>query len=124
MKVNKQLADCVSRRMNDLNLSTHDVARISNGQISNGSVWNIINLRVKDVKDDTLAALAKGLSMTVDELQECASDQKQKKTFTHSEIEVLLHEADNLTKKDLEEMRPIWEMVKAEVRRRKAAGDL
>ncbi len=123
MKVTKKLAKCISDRMDELNLSYKDVESNSRGTISNGSVWNIVNERVKDVKEETFNNLAKGLKMTPAELLErLESDTKQE--FKHSEIEVLLHEADSLTKKDLEEMQPIWNMVKAEIRRRKAEGSI
>ena len=62
------LAELVNRRMQELNLSTNEVARRSGNAISNGTVWNIQNNRVKDVKEETLLALAKALEISEDEV--------------------------------------------------------
>lgn len=62
------LARFVRQKMDDLNLSTYDVERRSGGAITHGSVWNILNQRVKDVKSGTLSALAKGLGISEEEL--------------------------------------------------------
>jgi hypothetical protein len=69
VKVTKKLAEFVSSRMQELNLSTHAVARNANNNISNGSVHNIANENVQDIKDATFDALAKGLLMTPGELR-------------------------------------------------------
>lgn len=62
------LAEYVRQKMNEQNLSTYDVERRSGGQITHGSVWNILNQRVKDVKASTLRALAKGLGITEEQI--------------------------------------------------------
>jgi transcriptional regulator with XRE-family HTH domain len=64
----EELATLVRNRMEELNLSTNAVARKSGHKISNGTVWNIANNRVKDVKEDTLRALARGIDLPEDEV--------------------------------------------------------
>jgi transcriptional regulator with XRE-family HTH domain len=64
----EQLADLVRSRMEELNLSTNAVARKAGNKISNGTVWNIANSRVKDVKEETLRALARGLDLSEEEV--------------------------------------------------------
>lgn len=66
--LNQKLADFVGRAMVAQNLSTHDVARRSGGRISHATVWNIQNGRIKNIQNDTLVALAKGLGVPEDEL--------------------------------------------------------
>ena len=69
----ESLAELVRRRMKELNdLSTYDVARLSRGRVSNGTVWNILNERVRDVKADTLKALARALQVSEEELHGAA----------------------------------------------------
>jgi len=62
------LAALLSKRMADLNLSAPEVARRSGGAVSHGTVWNIINSRVRDVKEVTLKGLAKALEIPEDEV--------------------------------------------------------
>ncbi|HEY0545273.1 MAG TPA: helix-turn-helix transcriptional regulator [Pyrinomonadaceae bacterium] len=62
------LAKYVRQKMDEQNLSTYDVERRSGGTVTHGTVWNILNQRVKDVKSSTLSALAKGLGVSVDEV--------------------------------------------------------
>ena len=62
------LAQLLSKRMAELNLSAPEVARRSSGAISHGTVWNIINSRVRDVKEDTLKGLAKALELPEEEV--------------------------------------------------------
>jgi plasmid maintenance system antidote protein VapI len=69
----ESLAEFVQRRMKELNdLSTYDVARLSGGRVSNGTVWNILNERVRDVKPDTLNALARALQVSEQEIYNVA----------------------------------------------------
>lgn len=61
------LAELVRGQMASRNWSTYDVVRESSGLItSNSTVWNILNLRVKDVKEATLKGLAKALKVSED----------------------------------------------------------
>lgn len=69
MRYPQALADFVRGRMKELNdLSTYEVAKRSGGRISNGTVWNIANGRVRSVKDDTLRALSRALQVSEEEL--------------------------------------------------------
>jgi transcriptional regulator with XRE-family HTH domain len=61
------LAELVRGQMASRNWSTYDVVRESGGLItSNSTVWNILNLRVKDVKEATLKGLAKAFKVSED----------------------------------------------------------
>lgn len=63
------LAALLRRRMAELNnLSTYEVARRAGNRVSNGTVWNIINDRVRDVKKDTLRTLAHALGLPEEEV--------------------------------------------------------
>lgn len=64
----KELAEFVTHRMAELNLSNYDVERRSGNAISHGTVWNIQNERVKTIEDDTITALAKALDVEADDL--------------------------------------------------------
>lgn len=58
----------VRARMDDLGLSTYDVARQSGGAITHQTVWSILNARAKDIKLSTLLGLARGLRVSEEEL--------------------------------------------------------
>ena len=61
------LAEFVREQMISRNWSTYDVVRESGGLItSNSTVWNVLNLRVKDVKEATLKGLAKAFKVSDD----------------------------------------------------------
>lgn len=64
----KGLARFVQEQMSAQNISTHEVAKRSGNAISHGTVWNIANQQVKDVKPSTLTALAKGLRVSEDDI--------------------------------------------------------
>lgn len=60
------LADAVKDRMDELGLNTYEVANAATARghkIVHGTVWNVINENVKEVKDKTLTALELGLDM-------------------------------------------------------------
>lgn len=67
----KALAQFVSEVMKEQNLSTYDVERRSRGQVSHGTVHNLIKLKVKkEVRADTIAGLALALGKKEDQLWE------------------------------------------------------
>lgn len=66
--IQEELAEFVRIRMRELRLSYADVANRSKGEITHGTVWNIVNNRVKEIKQSTLRALAVGLGVPEEEL--------------------------------------------------------
>jgi len=66
------LADYVERRMAELNLSAHDIARISGLRVSVGTVRNLVNRRSRNIESDTLEALARPLQTSANYLFELA----------------------------------------------------
>lgn len=126
MLVTKAFANYVKERMNELNLSTHEVAQRATkrgSKLSNGTVWNIANQRTEEVKETTIRALAKGLDVTYETLIGAASA-NGKREFTHDEVAQLFYEADELSDDDLQEMTVVWNMVRKEIRERKAKGEI
>lgn len=121
------LADFVREKMDEQNLSTYDVERRSGGAITHGSVWNILNQRVKDVKAGTLRALAKGLGVSEEEVFDAARGKEPVKDSgleSDNELAALFYEYKELADDDKEELRAVMEMVRQEIRRRKQAGEL
>lgn len=64
----EQLAEFVRRTRKEKGLSTPDVERNSGYKISDGYVSQIENLYIKNVSPEKLAALAKGLGVTEEEV--------------------------------------------------------
>jgi len=48
------------------------------------------------------------------------SAEEKLREFNHSELDELFNEANDLSKKAIQEMQPIWEMLKTEIKRRKS----
>lgn len=74
------LADAVKDRMNELDLNTYEVAnaaKLRGHKIVHGTVWNVINQNVKEVKDATLTALEFGLNMPSGTLRAIARGEAQ-----------------------------------------------
>ena len=62
----KALASAVSAEMQKQNLNTYEVAdraRKKGYKIVHGTVWNVINCNVKEVKDKSIVAIAHGLDL-------------------------------------------------------------
>lgn len=66
--VQENLADFVRKIRNEKRLSTPDVERLSNFEITDGYVSRIENSGVKNVSPEKLSALAKGLGVTEEEI--------------------------------------------------------
>lgn len=64
----EHLPDYVRRVMSEKALNYREVARRSGGVISHTTVFDVVNQRTKDVKTETLTALAKGLGVSEDEI--------------------------------------------------------
>lgn len=65
------LAETVSGEMKRQNLNTYEVAdraRTRGFKIVHGTVWNVINKQVKEVKDKTIVAISQGLGLPEENL--------------------------------------------------------
>ena len=94
---------------------------------SNGTVWNVVNLRVKDIKEKTLRGLAKAFKVPETEVFEVYYGSKkigESDLADDEQIAALFYEYKGLTDEDKEELRTVFEMVRTEIRRRRAAGEL
>ena len=74
--VQETLGDFVRRTRNEKGISTLDVERLSNYEISDGYVSRIENNGVKNVSPEKLTALAKGLGVTEEEIFAIARGKK------------------------------------------------
>lgn len=115
------LAEYVRRLMEERNWSTYDVVRESGGLItSNGTVWNVVNLRVKDVKERTLRGLAKAFKLPEPNIFEVYYG---KKRFGEADLEddeevaALFYKYKNLTEEDKKEIRRLISVVDREIDR-------
>lgn len=86
----ENLADFIRRTRNEKGLSTLDVERLSNFEISDGYVSRIENNGVKNVSPEKLAALAKGLSVTEEEIFAVARGKKPNEAVKTQERFALL----------------------------------
>jgi transcriptional regulator with XRE-family HTH domain len=122
------LAEYVDSQMKARNWSFGDVARESGTfKLSTGTVWNVVNLRVKDVKEHTLRGIAKAFKVPEVEVFEIYYGKKKfggDDLSDDEEIAALFYEYKDLTEEDKEELRTVMEMVRQEIRRRKQAGEL
>ncbi|MET0625724.1 MAG: hypothetical protein ABW250_22505 [Pyrinomonadaceae bacterium] len=105
--------------MDEKNLSTYEVERRSGGDITHGSVWNILNQRVADVKAGTLRALAKGLGVSEDEVYAVARGKSLNGTEAFdSEISSMFRGLAELSDEDKAELLSTVRMLAAEIQRR------
>ena len=122
------LAEYVDSQMRARNWSFGDVARESGSfKLSTGTIWNVVNQRVKDVKENTLRGLAKAFKVSETEVFEIYYGKKKiggHDLADDEEIAALFYEYKDLTNEDKEELRTVMEMVRQEIRRRKQAGEL
>jgi transcriptional regulator with XRE-family HTH domain len=116
-----ELVRCRAVEMN--NLSTNEIARRAKAagyELSNGTVWNVMNNRVKDVKEDTLEAIGHVLNISKDEMLAAYYDKplSEAEAFD-SEIGVLFKGFDELSDKDKAEMLATVKMLGSEIQRRR-----
>lgn len=115
------LADYVRRLMEERNWSTYDVVRESGGLItSNGTVWNVVNLRVKDIKEKTLRGLAKAFKVPEIEVFEVYYGKKrvgEDELEDDEEVAALFYKYKNLTEEDKKEIRRLISIVDREIDR-------
>lgn len=128
-----KLAELVRRRASELNnLSTNEIARRAKAKgydLSNGTVWNVMNNRVKDVKEETLNALAYALELSIDEVLAAYYDKPLEFENPLDEIGVLFYGWDEASDEDkaatLESIRMIAESFQRRRRKspKKKVGD-
>lgn len=115
------LAEYVRRLMEERNWSTYDVVRESGGLItSNGTVWNVANLRVKDVKEKTLRGLAKAFKVPDIEVFEVYYGKKkvgEDELEDDEEVAALFYKYKKLTEEDKKEIRRLISIVDREIDR-------
>lgn len=75
--VQERLGIFVSKVLKNKKLNYREVSRRAGGAISHSAVGDIINGRVKDVRVETLQALAKGLGLPEEELLAVAFGKKE-----------------------------------------------
>jgi hypothetical protein len=85
-------------------VSTHTIANNAGGGISHGSVWNIANARVSYVKESTLAALAKGLGVSLEEVQAVVKGKPLKYDDPFASLKVLFHGWESASETDRREV--------------------
>lgn len=111
------LAAYVRAKMETQALSHQDVAARAGGAISHTTVWNVANSAVKEVKQSTLSALARGLGVSEDEIFAVARGVRPTTPNTADQhAKFIVEEFSQLSDDAKAALRPIWEMVQREVR--------
>jgi hypothetical protein len=120
----KELANYVKRRMGELNKSYQGVADGSRGLISHGTVFNIANERVKEVKETSLRGLASGLEVTFSELARIAYGEQYQSSeaYKSSRFAELAESFEKLPESDKKELITILNILRREIDRRLRAA--
>lgn len=84
--VQERIGSYVAQIIKDKKLNYREIARRANNQISHSAVGDIINGRVKDIRVETLQALAKGLGVPEDDLLAVAFGKKGKRGILESRL--------------------------------------
>lgn len=113
------LSEFVRVVMNEKGLNYRQVAERSGGLVSHTTVFDVVNLRSKDVKGRTLRGLAKGLGVTEEELFAVAqgkspADDPEYKTWRYA---ALFDDAKQLTPEQMVKFETIMDMARREVER-------
>ena len=123
----KQLSDFVRREMQEQRLSYREIARRSGGLISHSTVADIVNEKYQDVSTTTIKGLSLGLNVDERRLMDLAFEPSpitEDEDADDKEIAALFYEYKDLTDDDKQELRTVFDMVRQEIRRRRAAGEL
>lgn len=117
----ERLAEYIARQMEARNWSYNDVARASGSfKLSNGTIWNLANLRVKDVKENTLKGLAKAFNVPEAEVFEIYYGKKrvgEDELADDEEVAALFYKYKKLTEEDKKEIRRLISVVDREIDR-------
>lgn len=84
--VQERIGSYVAQIIKDKKLNYREIARRANNQISHSAVGDIINGRVKDIRVETLQALAKGLGVPEDDLLAVAFGKKGERGVLESRL--------------------------------------
>ena len=85
------LAEYVQQHLQRPGVSTHTIAQNAGGGISHGTVWNIANQHVNEVKERTLVALARGLGVSFEEVQAVVKGKPPQYVDPFESIKILFH---------------------------------
>lgn len=96
----KALSEYVQRQLQRPGVSTHSISKNTHGAISHGTVWNIANRQVSEVKESTLAALARGLGVSLEEVQAVVKGKQIEHTDPFESIKVLFYGWEEATEVD------------------------
>lgn len=115
----KALSEYVRAVMNEKGLNYRQVAEHSGGLISHTTVFDVVNLRSKDVKAKTLRGLAKGLGVSEDEIFSVTRGKSpaDNPDFKKWKFAALFDEAEQLTPEQMARFEIIMEMARREVQR-------
>lgn len=117
--VQDRLSDYVREVIRRKRLNYREVARRSRGQISHSTVGDIINRRTRNVKADTLVALARGLKVPQEELLAIAFGTKaEDNDFERSYFARLYNKSKKLQGKDRTFIQECLEVLEREIDRR------
>lgn len=94
------LAKYVQSHLKKPGVSTHTVADKAGGGLSHGTVWNIANRQVNEVKGSTLAALARGLGVSLEEVQGVAQGKPIEHKDPFESLKILFHGWEGATEED------------------------
>jgi transcriptional regulator with XRE-family HTH domain len=93
----KTLSKWLREQMEARNWSTYDVARETGRyKVSNGTVWNVLNERVGEVKDNTLRGLAFAFKVSDDTVFDIYRVKKSPKQDTQARFAELALKFDRL----------------------------
>jgi transcriptional regulator with XRE-family HTH domain len=117
--VQDRLSDYVREVIKQKRLNYREVARRSRGQISHSTIGDIINRRTRNVKADTLVALARGLKVPQEELLAIAFGTKaEDNDFERSYFARLYNKSKKLQGKDRTFIQECLEVLEREIDRR------
>jgi transcriptional regulator with XRE-family HTH domain len=105
--------------MNEKELNYRQVAERSGGLISHTTVFDVVNLRSKDVKAKTLRGLAKGLGVSEDEIFSVARGKSpaEDPDYKNWRYASLFDDAKKLTPEQMRDFETIMEIARREVTR-------
>jgi transcriptional regulator with XRE-family HTH domain len=116
----ESLADYVRRVRAERGWSLAEVEQRSGGGIGRTHINRIETGEATNPSPRKLQALARGLDVSEDELFERARGvDTNEKDFEQSEIAALFYDYKNLSEADQGELKAIWDMLKADIQRRK-----
>jgi len=113
------LSEFVRATMNEKGLNFRQVAERSGGLVSHTTVFDVVNLRSKDVKASTLRGLAKGLGVPEEEVFAVAQGNSPTNNpeYKNWRYAALFDDAQKLTPEQMTKFETIMEIARREVER-------